>query len=232
MTCPHTEPPLRTVRPLIVPARTQAGAVTTRFTGPLHHISPTGFATWVARLADGPKAAGTGLGCTYRWIVEGDRVLGGIALRHGLDDQVPQFGHIGYGIRPSSRRRGPATWALGRILTEAWALGLDRVLMVCAVDNLASVRTIERHGGLLEGIRDTEHGPARRYWIKAQGASHGTRMAAPCRRRPRRGCGIRRPGHPSRRREWVAWNGPPAVWWAAGPPGWCWPCCWPGPGWR
>ncbi|MGY4394453.1 GNAT family N-acetyltransferase [Streptomyces sp. TE12347] len=129
--------------------------------------SPTGFATWVARLADGPKAAGTGRGCTYRWIVEGDRVLGGIALRHGLDDQVPQFGHIGYGIRPSSRRRGLATWALGRVLTEAWALGLDRVLMVCAVDNLASVRTIERHGGLLEGTRDTEHGPVRRYWITA-----------------------------------------------------------------
>ncbi|MFF5778733.1 GNAT family N-acetyltransferase [Streptomyces virginiae] len=122
-------------------------------------------------LAGGPKAAGADRGCTYRWVVEGDRVHSGIALRHGLDDRVPRFGHIGYGIRPSSRRRGLATWALGRMLTEAWALGLDRVLMVCAVDNLASVRTIERHGGLLEGIRDTEHGPARRYWIEASGAS-------------------------------------------------------------
>ncbi|WP_406087543.1 GNAT family N-acetyltransferase [Streptomyces virginiae] len=149
--------------------------------------SPDGFATWVARLADGsgPKAAGTGRGCTYRWIVEGDRVLGGIALRHGLDDQVLRFGHIGYGIRPSSRRRGLATWALGRMLTEAWALGLDRVLMVCEVDNLASVKTIERHGGLLEGVEDTEHGPARRYWITAwsgtrsAGPPYGTRMAPP-----------------------------------------------------
>ncbi|WP_052434962.1 GNAT family N-acetyltransferase [Streptacidiphilus melanogenes] len=91
---------------------------------------------------------------------------GGIALRHGLNDHVLQFGHIGYGIRPSSRQRGLATGALGRILDEARALGLDRVLIVCELNNFASVRTVEHHGGVLEGVRDTEHGPVRRYWIK------------------------------------------------------------------
>ncbi|MGA5699800.1 GNAT family N-acetyltransferase [Peterkaempfera bronchialis] len=136
--------------------------------GPSDEVdSPDGFAAWVARLADesGPHAGETGRACTYRWIVEGDRVHGGIALRYGLNDYVQQFGHIGYGIRPSSRRRGLATWALGRILDEARALDLDRVLIVCEVDNLASAKTIEHHGGVLEGVRDTEHGPARRYWI-------------------------------------------------------------------
>ncbi|WP_406466660.1 GNAT family N-acetyltransferase [Streptomyces sp. NBC_01594] len=82
------------------------------------------------------------------------------------NDYVLRFGHIGYGIRPSSHRRGPATWALGRILDEARTLGLDQVLIICEVDNLASVRTIEHLGGVLDGIRDTEHGPVRRYWIK------------------------------------------------------------------
>ncbi|WP_328584699.1 GNAT family N-acetyltransferase [Streptomyces sp. NBC_00370] len=130
--------------------------------------SPAGFAAWVALLADAstPKAVAAGQGCTYRWIVEGDRVHGGIALRHGPNDEVRQFGHIGYGIRPSSRQRGLATWALGQILDEARALGLDQVLIVCEVDNLASVKTIERHGGVFEEIRDTEHSPVRRYWIK------------------------------------------------------------------
>jgi len=93
-------------------------------------------------------------------------VHGGIALRYGINDYVRQFGHIGYGIRPSSRRRGLATWALGRILDEARTLGLDRVLIVCEADNHASVKTIERQGGNLEGVWDTEHGPMRRYWIK------------------------------------------------------------------
>ncbi|MET8627825.1 GNAT family N-acetyltransferase [Kitasatospora sp. NPDC004669] len=83
-----------------------------------------------------------------------------------LANYVLQFGHIGYGIRPSSRRRGLASWALGRMLGEAPVLGLDRVLIVCEVDNIASVMTIERNGGVLEGVRDTEHGAVRRYWIK------------------------------------------------------------------
>ncbi|MGI5521284.1 GNAT family N-acetyltransferase [Micromonospora sp. CA-259024] len=132
--------------------------------------SPGGFAAWVTRLSDRsdpekPLHAGQ-VRCTYRWIVEDDRVLGGIALRHELNDYLLRVtGHIGYGIRPSARRRGLATWALGRILGEARALGLDRVLLACAADNVASTKTIERHGGVLEGIRDTELGPARRYWI-------------------------------------------------------------------
>ncbi|GHE43113.1 acetyltransferase [Streptosporangium violaceochromogenes] len=131
--------------------------------------SPAGFAAWVARLADEPDQAKApdagGARCTYRWIVEDDRVLGGIALRHGFGEFVKWAGHIGYGIRPSARRRGLATWALGRMLDEARVLGMDRVLVVCAADNIASARTIERQGGVLEGIQDTGFGPARRYWI-------------------------------------------------------------------
>ena len=105
--------------------------------------------------------------CTYRWIVERDRVLGGIALRHELNNYwLRTGGHIGYGIRPSARRRGLGTWALGQMLGEAANLGLDRVLLVCEVDNLASARTIEHHGGVLEAILHTELGTVRRYWIK------------------------------------------------------------------
>ena len=132
--------------------------------------SPGGFAAWLARLgAQSDPATTIDAGrhrCTYRWIVEDERVLGGIALRDGDDDYVRWAGHLGYGIRPSARRRGLATWALGRMLDQARALGMDRVLAVCAVDNIASVKTIERCGGLFEGIADTKLGPARRYWIE------------------------------------------------------------------
>ena len=137
--------------------------------------SPAGFAAWIARLADAsdqvnPVAAGQ-VRCTYRWIVEGKRVLGGIALRHTGNDDVQWAGHIGYGIRPSARRRGLATWALGRILDQARVLGMDRVLIVCEADNVASAKTTERLGGLLEDVRDTEDGAARRYWIELSGPS-------------------------------------------------------------
>jgi predicted acetyltransferase len=116
--------------------------------------STAGFATWLTRLAT--------TDCTFRWIVEGDRVLGGIALRHGFGDFVRRFGHIGYGIRPSARGRGLATWALGRILGEARGLGMDRVLIVCAADNVASAKTIERHGGIPEAAGAAG---VRRYWV-------------------------------------------------------------------
>lgn len=128
-------------------------------------ISPTddvesaaGFAAWVSRLtrAEDPS---TGLPpATYRWIVEDDVVLGGIALRHTVDEVL---GQIGFGVRPSARRRGLATWALTEMLGEARARGLDRVLIVCAHENVASARTIERCGG----VPEPGDGPTQRYWI-------------------------------------------------------------------
>lgn len=132
--------------------------------------SPPGFAAWVERLiaqSDTTRPAEAGrVHCTYRWIVEGGQVLGAIALRHELSDFVRRAGHIGYGIRPSARRRGLATWALGQMLGEARGLGLGRVLLVCEAANIASARTIEHHGGILEEILvETGRGAVRRYWI-------------------------------------------------------------------
>lgn len=129
--------------------------------------SPEGFAGWVDRLIAAEKTAAAGwVPCTFRWIVEGDRFLGAIALRHELNDfLLDAGGHIGYGIRPSERHRGLASWALATILPEARALGLPRVLVTCDVTNPWSARVIERNGGVLEDVRETELGTLRRYWI-------------------------------------------------------------------
>ncbi|MEU4236214.1 GNAT family N-acetyltransferase [Actinoplanes sp. NPDC026619] len=128
--------------------------------------TPAGFAAWVARLSfDEDPDQHHDAGHVYRWIVEDGRVLGGIALRYEFDGATPPMGHLGYGIRPSQRRRGLASWALIRMLDEARAVGLRRVLVMCDAANTASARTIERGGGLLDDIRETPFGPARRYWI-------------------------------------------------------------------
>jgi predicted acetyltransferase len=129
-----------------------------------------GFAAWVSRLhraADSSVPGGDGrVPATYWWITECDTYLGAITLRHRLNAFLLRAaGHIGYGIRPSARRRGLATWALTAVLPEARALGLDRVLVTCEHANIASARTIENCGGELEDVRDTELGRILRYWI-------------------------------------------------------------------
>ena len=132
--------------------------------------SPDGFADWVRRLnaqEDHATPLRAGLvHCTYRWMVEGDRILGAIALRHELNDWLRDVGgHIGYGVRPSERRRGLASWALGEMLGMARRRGMDRVLITCQPANEASRRTIEKAGGVFEDIRGTGDERVRRYWI-------------------------------------------------------------------
>jgi predicted acetyltransferase len=129
-----------------------------------------GFAAWVSRLlrqADHSVPIGDGrVHATYWWITDGDTYLGAITLRHALNEFLLRAaGNVGYGVRPSARRRGLASWALAAVLPEARALGLDRVLVTCDVSNVASARTIEKCGGVLEDVRDTELGRTRRYWI-------------------------------------------------------------------
>ncbi|MFF5922783.1 GNAT family N-acetyltransferase [Streptomyces flavochromogenes] len=132
--------------------------------------SPQSFSAWVEQLkqqSDKSVAVGEGrVHATHWWIVEGDSYLGAIDLRHYLNALLLDVGgHIGYSIRPSARRRGLATWALGAVLPEARALGLDRVLVTCDDDNVGSARSIERNGGVLEDVRTTDAGVKRRYWI-------------------------------------------------------------------
>jgi predicted acetyltransferase len=132
--------------------------------------SPEGFARFVNRLHDEqnpaiPPDPGR-VHTTYWWIAENETILGTISLRHELNDfLLNQGGNIGYGLRPSARGRGYATWALREVLTEAKAKGLTRALVTCHTTNTASRRVIERAGGAFEDIRDGRLGPTRRYWF-------------------------------------------------------------------
>ncbi len=106
--------------------------------------------------------------CTEFWIIdEHDHYCGRISLRHSLNETLALHGgHIGYDIVPSFRNKGYATAALRLCLEEAKKIGLDRVLLTCDDDNIASIKTIEKNGGVFQDLltRDTTiiH---RRYWI-------------------------------------------------------------------
>jgi len=106
---------------------------------------------------------------TFLFAFVDDRIVGRVAIRHSLNAFLERTGgHIGYVVVPEFRRRGYATTILRLALQIArHEIGLERVLITCDVDNVASKRTIERNGGVLEGIIEAPgfEKPLRRYWI-------------------------------------------------------------------
>jgi predicted acetyltransferase len=107
---------------------------------------------------------------TTYWLVDDDgQVLGVLHLRHWLTPRLERFGgHIGFKVRPSQRRQGFATLMLAFGLERARDLGLRRVLLTCDVDNLASIRVIEKNGGVFEDqiLPNGCEKLVRRYWIE------------------------------------------------------------------
>jgi predicted acetyltransferase len=106
---------------------------------------------------------------TFLFAFDADRIVGRVSIRHELNAELLRLGgHIGYAVVPEFRRRGYATAMLRLALGFARdTLGLDRVLVTCDDDNVGSIRTIEKNGGVLEDVV-TGAGlakPKRRYWI-------------------------------------------------------------------
>ncbi|MEU6352879.1 GNAT family N-acetyltransferase [Streptomyces sp. NPDC047072] len=129
---------------------------------------PEGFARYVraareqAAEEEGYRSAGF-VPVSWYWYVDGDHYIGRIQVRHRLTPHLRDYGgHIGYGVRPTARRRGHATAMLREALPHARALGLGRVLVTCDVVNIGSRKVIEANGGVLED----ERGGKLRYWIR------------------------------------------------------------------
>ena len=107
---------------------------------------------------------------TILWYVEGDEFLGSVHLRHWLNDILALWGgHIGYAVRPSAQGRGHGSTMLASMLDHARARGdLDRVMLTVNVKNAASIRVIEKNGGVLADTIPhpwVEGDEGRRYWI-------------------------------------------------------------------
>lgn len=91
-------------------------------------------------------------GKTFLLIREDDnRIVGSINVRWDLNEDMLNFGgHIGYGIRPTERRKGYNKINLYMGIIEAQKVGLDRIMVDCAVNNLGSDKTIKALDGRLE----------------------------------------------------------------------------------
>lgn len=99
----------------------------------------------------------------------GDRLVGRASIRHRLNEHLLRMGgHVGYAVVPEFRRRGYATEILRLALEIARERsGSNRLLVTCDDDNVGSIRTIEKNGGVLENVIEGPDlkKPLRRYWI-------------------------------------------------------------------
>ena len=109
-------------------------------------------------------------GYTYFLIRENDnKLIGMINVRYQLNEAMLRFGgHIGYGIRPTERRKGynKINLYLGLIKAKE-ELNLDRVMLDCSVSNIGSDKTIQALGGVLERceIDPSDNELTNVYWI-------------------------------------------------------------------
>jgi predicted acetyltransferase len=128
------------------------------------------WASYVRKLDDnrrGIDLPGDWVPSTFVGALLGRELVGRASVRHQLNDFLLNMGgHIGYAVRPHYRRQGFGTELLRQALIVARADGVDRVLVTCDEDNIASAKIIESHGRVLEDTRTDPNGPPRRrYWI-------------------------------------------------------------------
>jgi predicted acetyltransferase len=133
---------------------------------------------WFLRLLNNPPSTvvlpdgtlGERVPETQLWYVEGDEFLGSVSVRHALNDLLEAWGgHVGYAVRPSAQGRGYASAMLAGMLDYIRAnMPLERVALTVNLKNPASIRVIEKNGGVLQDEVDHPWIPGdrgRRYWI-------------------------------------------------------------------
>lgn len=143
----------------------------TRINGSCGFYHYSNYGEWLERVNQA-KDAGTSFikvpASTYFSVRKSDgKIIGTIQLRHYLNEELEKHGgHIGYGVRPSERKKGYGTQQLALVIMKAKELDIPKVMISCDKDNYASGKTAINNGGVLtwEGY-DAEDGDIQIYWI-------------------------------------------------------------------
>ena len=106
---------------------------------------------------------------TIYWLYADGEPVGIGKLRHYLTDKLKEEGgQVGYSIRPTERKKGYMTQMLAQALIYCKEeLNLEKVMLGCYKENIASRKTIINAGGILEREYKTDEGElVQVYWVK------------------------------------------------------------------
>lgn len=114
-------------------------------------LSTSDYADWVETIQRNAMVGDELWGKSLLYLCfDNSNLIGLLNIRYNLPEFLTKkYGDIGYGVRPSERNQGYATIMLKYALSVCRDKGMDKVILGCYKDNLASAATIKKNGGIL-----------------------------------------------------------------------------------
>ncbi len=120
---------------------------------------------WIDKINRNSEIADDAWGKYYLYLVfDNNKLIGLLNIRYDLTDELREkYGDIGYGVRPSERRKGYATRMLHHALNICKSKNMKYAILGCYKDNYGSNKTITNNGGILYK-KDIELKELSDYW--------------------------------------------------------------------
>ena len=105
---------------------------------------------WVEKVNRNSEKADDEWGRYYLYLAfDKDKLVGLLNIRYDLSDNLKElYGDIGYGVRPSERRKGYATKMLEYALQVCKEKNMKEAILGCYENNYGSNKTIIKNGGI------------------------------------------------------------------------------------
>lgn len=96
---------------------------------------------------------------TTLFLIADGKIIGSSNVRHYLNEFLMNYGgHVGYGVRPDMRGQGYASKILNESLKFLKSLNVEKALITCDEENIASKKVILNNGGIQEESHIREDG--------------------------------------------------------------------------